>query len=109
MVPPLSLPPFVPTPTVMLTTLPDAAAQAATVPPPRVCDQVVRVGSDAFVALKKAAKANGVSLNAPFMTAFLAAVADAAKHQQPELVRALSNPPGEELVFCPCQHPCHFS
>jgi hypothetical protein len=81
-VPPLDLPPFVSTATVLLTSLPGAAEAAAVVPPPVVRDVVVTLAPNVFVALRAQTKARGATMNAPLMAAFCAAVADTATWQQ---------------------------
>ena len=88
-VPPLSLPPFDATPTVLfanLPTAPEVMAKWAADPTidQGVQDLVVTLDSAAFVALKAQTKARGISLNAPLMVAFQAAMVDAVvAHGEP--------------------------
>jgi hypothetical protein len=73
-VPPLQLPAFDATPTIALPPAPDAEPTADGL----VRDLVVSVDAALMAALKTNAKALGLSLNAPLMVAFQAAVVDAA-------------------------------
>jgi hypothetical protein len=73
-VPPLQLPAFDATPTIALPPAADAEPTADGL----VRDLVVTVDAAVMAALKVNAKAHGMSLNAPLMVAFQAAVVDAA-------------------------------
>jgi len=86
-IPPVTLPPFAGQASVMLAATKAVASESLATAPP-VVGLVHCIAPAAFEKLRIASKARGATLNAPLMTAFLAAVVDAARGQDPSLEAA---------------------